>query len=222
MCGRYAISSAAFRQVGPFDVREWFEDSFESRSGLSPRFNIAPSQDAPVLFGDSGMDMSLMRWGLAPAWSTDPKRGPINARGETVASQPMFQAAFKRRRCVVPASGFYEWQGSKPPKQPWYITAGDGLGLLLGGVWEEREFEGRNWRTFAIVTTSPNGVMREIHDRMPVILSGGDARRWIEGEVDEARELIGACDDDWLRAWRVSTRVNSPRHDAPDLIEPVE
>ncbi len=219
MCGRYAIGAPSFRSVGPFEVREWFENE----AGAFGRYNIAPSQDAPVLFEqDDGLEMAMMRWGLAPSWSKDPKRGPINARGETVATQPMFRAAFKRRRCVVPASGFYEWQGERPPKQPWYITAADGLGLLLAGVWEDREFDGRPWRTYSIVTTAPNGLMRGIHDRMPVILSGDDAQRWIESAPEEAHGLIRSCDEDWLEAWRVSTRVNSPRHDAPDLLEPVK
>lgn len=228
MCGRFAISSPAFHQVGPFNVREWFEHESGPAGRWRPRFNIAPTQDAPILFCQSSLhdrplalDIQPMRWGLAPPWSRDPKRGPINARCETIATQPMFRAAFRQRRCAVPVSGFYEWQGADAPKQPWYISASDGMGLYLAGVWEIREDDARALRTFSIITTTPNDLMRPIHDRMPAILTPQDAERWLDPSLEpgEARAMLAPCDPELLRAWRVSSRVNSPRHDDPSLIE---
>lgn len=234
MCGRFAISSPAFHQIGPFDVREWFERESGAAGLWRPRFNIAPTQDTPVVVCPSNDQrgasasviaephIEMMRWGLAPPWSRDPKRGPINARAETIATQPMFRVAFRQRRCVVPATGFYEWQGGDAPKQPWFISARDEMGLFFAGVWEIRTDEGRTLRSFAIVTTTPNEIMRPIHERMPAILTPAGAERWLDPSLEPGvvHQLLAPCDPGLLRAWRVSTRVNSPRHDEPTLIEP--
>lgn len=223
MCGRYAISSPAFAQVGPFRVREWFEHELAA-GRWHWRFNIAPLQKAPVLIHAGEISMGMLRWGLVPPWARDPSRGPINARAETVHSQPMFRGAFRRRRCLVPATGFYEWQGRERPKQPWFITSGNGSGLYFAGLWEERLDDDGSLRTYTIITTKPNELVRPLHDRMPVILSPGEGERWIDPEMppDEARELLRPCEASLLRAWRVSTRVNNPKREDPSLIEPID
>lgn len=195
---------------------------------LPVRYNIAPTQQAPVVrtTPEGGRAVHMLRWGLVPSWAEDSKIGNtmINARGETLAAKPAFRTAFKRRRCIVPASGFYEWkkcEGSKA-KQPYYITASDEGPLMLGGLWESwTSPEGEIVRTFTIITTTPNAMMAEIHDRMPVVLGASAIDRWLDPSVEDVSALVRPYPVELMLAKPVSTLVNSPRNEDPACIQPV-
>lgn len=173
-----------------------------------------------------------MSWGLIPSWAKDAKIGysTINARGETVAEKPSFRAAFRKRRCLVPVTGFYEWkrppEGSKAAKRPFAIHSEEEKGILsLAGLWEEWKPapDVEPVRTFAIVTTSPNAVMKPIHDRMPVILSPEQEQVWLDekSDAEELQKLIAPCPARWLKAHEISTLVNSPKNNSPEVLEPL-
>lgn len=207
---------------------------------LPLRYNVAPSQSAPAVILDrdgGGWRVDMLGWGLVPSWAKDPEgsdlRRPINARSETAASSPMFRGPMRKRRCVVPASGFYEWQargggGERQTKQPWYITPADGEVFAMAGVWDEWRGRGDGGgagaalRTFAILTTGANDAMKPIHDRMPVMLTREGVAAWLDGGVEDAaalRPLLRPCGDEALRLRRVGTWVNSPAHDDARCIE---
>ena len=189
------------------------------------RFNIAPTQEAPVvrLSPSSGREIAMLRWGLVPAWAKDLSAGTkmINARGEGVHEKPAFREAAQRRRCLVPATGFFEWKPVGKRKQPFAITLADRPLFAFAGLWE-------SWRsprggeapveTFTIVTTDANDAVREVHDRMPVILPRDAEDAWLEGESEAARALLkpyaGAMN---LRA--VGSRVSDPRVDVPECLD---
>ena len=207
-------------------MRSIFEFSSSGRE-IIPRFNIAPTTQIPVirLREDGQRELIEMRWGLVPLWSRPGDKLPllINARAETVSSKPAFREAFKSRRCIVPASGYYEWQ--KLPggaKQPFYITRRDGLPIGFAGLWENaKEVHG----TVAIVTTAASEETQQIHDRMPVILGKPDFARWLASEPlgkQEAGRLLASPPAGSLVAWAVSTRVNNVRHDDAGLINEIE
>lgn len=189
-------------------------------------WNAAPTQQAGVVVAASnGALYAEMRWGLVPAWADAIAIGArlINARAETIAEKPAFRSAFRQRRCVVPASGFYEWRKGKQaggaPKQPCYVTMASGEPMSFAGLWERwRPEGGAEILSFTIITTGANPLIAPIHDRMPVILSREGARDWL-ANADAA--LLRPCPAAWLRAWPVSARVNSPRNDDPNLIDPV-
>ena len=216
MCGRYV-------QTMPAEVLRQLFQTAGAPPNLAPSWNVAPTQAAPVVrrhpeTGERRLD--LLRWGLLPRWSKDPKgaRQPINARAETVASSPMFHEAFAKRRCLVPADAFYEWKvepGSG--KQSMAIAPKSGEGMAFAGIWEGCRGEGGEAvRTFAIVTTDANATMRAVHDRMPVVLAPDDWAEWLEGEDPAA--LLRPAPDDLLRFWPVSKAVNSPRNNGPELL----
>ncbi len=216
MCGRYV-------QTLPAEVlRQLFRTS-GAPPNLAPSWNVAPTQAAPVVrrppeTGERRLD--LLRWGLLPRWSKDPKgaRQPINARAETVASSPMFHEAFAKRRCLLPADALYEWKVQPGGgKQPVAVAPRSGEGMAFAGIWEGWRGEGGEVvRTFAIVTTDANAPMRAIHDRMPVVLAPDDWAEWLEGEDPAA--LLRPAPDDLLRFWPVSKAVNSPRNNGPELL----
>ena len=200
---------------------------FEERPNLPARYNVAPSQDVPIVRLNrerTGRELALVRWGLIPYWAKDPAIGNklINARAESVATRPAFREAFQRRRCLVPANGFYEWEKRGRARQPWLIRARGGGLLAFAGVWERwRPPEGEPVHSCAIITGPPNALAGRFHDRMPVILSSDEFEAWLRAEPDEALGLLGPCPDDWLEAFPVSPRVNSPDNDDPELIEPL-
>lgn len=205
--------------------------------GVGPRWNISPTQAViAVIAGRHGdgdapeRSLAWLRWGLVPPWTRDQTaaRGLINARAETVSSKPSFRRAFARRRCILPADGFYEWQaGEKPGERrrriPYYARASDGDLLALGAVWEERHSPGGVvLGSCAILTTAANAALAQVHDRMPVLLPRSAWDRWLAPEpLDEASrdELLRPAADDLLVTERVSTKVNDPRADGPFLIE---
>ena len=196
---------------------------------IAPRYNIAPTQPIVVVrVGDKGRELLPMRWGLLPSWVKDPNDFPllINARAEGIAQKPSFRAAFKRRRCLVPASGFYEWQatGGKT-KQPYWIAPENGGLIAFAGLWETWiGADGSEIDTAAIVTRDANAALQPIHHRMPVLIEPGDFDLWLSDSVDPkaAETLLTAPPDDRLSAVPVSTRVNRVANDDASLWEPVE
>lgn len=216
MCGRYSLTTPVEAVGRLFEVAE--------RPNLPPRYNIAPSQQAPVVRADAagGRVLAPMRWGLIPSWAKEAKIGyrMINARAETVAGKPAFRGAFRHRRCLVPADGFYEWRKLGATKQPYRITRADGAPFAFAGLWERwRAPDGAVIDSFTIITTVANETLRPIHERMPVILDPADFGAWLEaGGVGRLVPYAGAE----LAAIPVSTRVNSPKNDDPACIAPLE
>ncbi len=218
MCGRYALSSPVESLEAQFEA--------EARALLTPRYNIAPTTPVPVVRnGGPGRVIVLQHWGLIPSWSKDPAMGArmANARGETVVEKPSFRGPFRRNRCIIPADGFYEWRAGTP-KQPFCIRlAGGGL-LGFAGLWDHWEGPDGAVDSCTIITTSANGAMAPIHDRMPVILAPEDYARWLDPATpaEALRELLRPCPDAWLQLAPVSTRVGNVRNDDPDLMEPID
>jgi putative SOS response-associated peptidase YedK len=219
MCGRFVLN------VDPAMLQTAFDLS--SVPQFAPRYNIAPTQAAPVITNENPKDAELYQWGLIPSWAKDVSVGSkmINARAETVEEKPAFRAAFKRRRCIIPASGFYEWQQRDDGKQPMYIHLKDDPLFGMAGLWEVwRDPEGKELRTFTILTTAANDFMRPIHDRMPVILKPEHYALWLEVDEQAApnlRDLFKGVDADDMTAHDVSKAVNRPAVDMPNLILPV-
>jgi putative SOS response-associated peptidase YedK len=224
MCGRYTLSIPLSNLVDAFDVDP---PDFQ----YPPRFNIAPSQDAPVIAQDSeGRRMGLLKWGLVPFWAKDPKIGNrmINARAETAADKPAFRQAFRKRRCLVPADGFFEWKkvepaGGQPSKIPYWIHRADTSPFVMAGLWERWEpQQGSPLHTFTILTTDAVPEIRPIHPRMPVILSRDSAEEWLApGARPEKLTSLLRPFRGGLHSHPVSTVVNSPRNDGPECIESV-
>jgi putative SOS response-associated peptidase YedK len=223
MCGRYTLSTPADILQAIFRVTEWVR--------MRARYNIAPMQEAPVVRlareGDE-REAALAKWGLVPHWADDPSIGNrmINARSETASSKPAFRDAFRKRRCLVPADGFYEWQTTDAGKRPMLIKRASDRPLAFAGlwsVWSPKEDDADRLETYTILTTSANATLRPVHDRMPVILDERDFAAWLDPDasVERLESLLRPCPDDALAMRRVSTRVNSPRNDDPSLLEPV-
>ncbi len=217
MCGRYTLFSE------PAALAEQFGVAIPAP--YAPRYNIAPSQ--PVLVVRSENDArhsALLDWGLLPSWSKDPRgsRRPINARAETVAEKPSFRTAFRRRRCLVPADGYYEWSSSGGAKQPWFIRRTDQRCFAIAGLWEYWQRDGAVIESCCLLTCAANPRVAGIHHRMPVIIEPSAYATWL-GEVDEPAalaRLLSAADDDALTMQAVSKRVNSPANDGPECIQP--
>ncbi len=222
MCGRYVLKHE------PFQLQEWFDAEFMPVYDL--HYNIAPSSTiVAVRAGARSRAGSLMRWGFIPSWAKDLASIPMlnNARGETVAEKPMFRQAFRRRRCLVPASGFYEWKAvpGQRSKQPFYISFRDGTPMSFAGLWESaRNAQGAMIDTCTIVTTDANAVLEPIHRRMPVLLDRSDWDTWLSADPvpdHTLRELIRPFDADRMQAWGVEHAVNKVINDSPSLLLPI-
>lgn len=222
MCGRYTLAAQLDLITDRFllkrvDVKQAF------------RYNIAPTQLAPVIRQtDSGRTLSMMRWGLVPFWAKDESIGNklINARGETLAEKPSFKRSLERKRCIVPADGFYEWKKSKDgkSKRPMRIVVGQGDLFGFAGLWDRwKSPDGQVIESFTIITTEPNKTVSPIHDRMPVILTRESEDHWIDPEIIKPELLTPLLMpyQGEMRGYEVSTAVNSPSNDFPSLIEPV-
>lgn len=218
MCGRYVLKQT------PAKLKEYF--SLDEVADFAPHYNIPPGTDIPVIrqSPEGKRVLHLLRWGLVPHWAKDPSIGNKlnNARGETVAEKPSFRDAFKRRRCIIPADGFYEWKTEGRVKQPYYVSLKSGEPLAMGGLWESwRGPDGEILRTACIITTGPNEVMTPIHDRMPVILRQEDWQAWLNAPEDEVQGMVRPYDAEPMQAWPVSRRVSKTVDDNADLIEPI-
>ena len=222
MCGRYTLT------VTPEKLRELF--GFDVTPNLQPRFNIAPTQLAPVVrAGGGGRRIDLMRWGLVPSWSKDTSIASklINARGETLSDKPSFRDAFAQRRCLVPADGFYEWRKEGEGKQPFRIGMKGGAPFAFAGLWEswtapaDADNAGETVETFSVVTTAANARLRPIHHRMPVIVDPADYDSWLTGASEAAQAVIRPFPPDDMAFYRVTTRVNSVRNDDEGCVAPL-
>jgi putative SOS response-associated peptidase YedK len=216
MCGRYTLST-------PADVlAELFE--LEVVPALRPRYNIAPTQNAPIVRskGES-RKLDLLRWGLIPHWAKEKSMGNrmINARSETVADKPSFRSSFKRQRCLVPADGFYEWKIDGSVKQPYHIRLKDGRPFAMAGLWSRwQDPEGEDILTYTILTTEPNPLLADIHNRMPVILPPDAYDIWLgESSREDLQALLQSYPAADMEAGPVSRLVNNPTHDDPRCIE---
>ena len=219
MCGRFAITL-------PDDA---MAKIFEAMPGNDlphvPNYNVCPTNDVHVIRSEDGTRLLVsMRWGFIPQWYKAPNDGPllINARAETIAEKPAFRGACRERRCLIPASGFYEWTKTEDGKRlPWYIAPARDEVLALAGIWQDWEREGQRFRTCAIVTTSANAEMAQVHHRMPVMLQPKDWGLWLGEEGRGAAKLMRAAPDATLQVQRVDPAVNSNRAEGPELIEPI-
>ncbi len=219
MCGRFAIVSPVHELIEAFGLALAPDD-------LPPKYNAAPSQRLPVIPNRSPRALELFRWGLVPFWAKEAKIGNrmINARSETLADKPSFKNALKRRRCLVPADGFYEWKKTADGKQPHFIKLRSGAPMALAGLWERWDKGDEPLFSFTIVTTTPNPLMAKLHHRMPVILPERAWARWLDPDPVTPGALAGMFEPypaDEMEAFAVSTRVNSPANDGPQLIQPV-
>ncbi len=221
MCGRYSLTADAESIQLAFNLDEvggWAQ----------PRYNIAPTQQVPVITDREPKRLSSMKWGLLPSWAKDPKLGSrmINARSETAAEKPSFRAAFKRQRCLIPADGYYEWTKRGKRKTPYYIQHAQRRLFAFAGLWESWRQPDDTWlQTCAILTTAANDKVRPIHHRMTVILEPEDYETWLaprELLPPEWQPLMAGPRADQLRFHEVSTQVNSPANDNPRLVAPFE
>ncbi len=199
-----------------------------SSPDLPPRYNIAPSQQIAAVRQQNGGDRELtfLQWGLIPSWSKDPAIGykMINARSETVHEKPSFKQAFLARRCIIPASGFFEWEKVGKEKVPHYIHLRDGDVMSLAGLWERwKSPEGRELETCTILTTAANSLIKKVHDRMPVILHRAEFDIWLNREIDDINrltELFHPYPSDQLEEYVVTKAVSSPSNDSSECIIP--
>jgi len=220
MCGRFTITIEAsyFQQelnLGSIP-KEW-----------KPRYNVAPSQDIPIVLNKETRDVEMLRWGLIPFWAKDEKIGyrMINARSETIQEKPSFRNAFKQRRCLVLADGFYEWQkqDGKAPKVPFYFQLADGAPFAFAGIWETwKPPEGDPLRSCSIITTEPNSLVAMAHNRMPVMLDKQIMWGWLEDKPPHAlQSMLAPYPAEKMRALPVGLAVNNPKNDSAECVRPL-
>jgi putative SOS response-associated peptidase YedK len=235
MCGRYSLFTPQDELVDRFGATP--------ERPLEPRYNCSPGQALPVVTDEAPDTMRLFEWGLVPAWAESKSdAGFINARSETVREKRSFAEAFERRRCLVPADGFYEWTETESGKQPYRVALEDDRPFAMAGIWERwypkrrqsglTEFgsggaddldpESTVVETFAVLTTEPNTTVSRLHDRMAVVLAPDEESTWLGADPEAAHALLDPYPDASMQAYPVSTRVNSPHNDDPSLVEAVE
>ncbi len=218
MCGRFAFYSPSEATAALFGVH--------TELTIEARYNIAPTQYIAAIRVNEpqSRELVMLRWGLVPSWAKDPGIGNrmINARAETVAEKPSYRSAYKHRRCLILASGFYEWRKDNTGKTPYFITTADESPFALAGIWEHwlSKESGEALQTTTIITAAANEFMTNLHHRMPVILQAEGADRWLSGDNDLIHD-IGA-NTPALKAWPVDRRVNNVRNEGPELVESVK
>jgi len=217
MCGRFALALT----VG-FGERFGVDDTGLS---LSPRYNITPSQQVPIVYTTHAGERVVrpMMWGLVPSWTRDTTgaRPIVNARADTLTERPSFRGPLTRHRCLVPATGFYEWGKSGTQKVPYYIRRRDEAAFAFAGLFDVLRGRDPSLWTFTIITTDPNALVARIHDRMPAILRPEDEARWIApGLIDEGeqKEILSPFPQDLLEAYPVSRAINDPLQEGPHLV----
>ena len=221
MCGRFTLS------LNLEGLEERFDFKAKEISHAS-RYNIAPSQGVLSVINDGEKHAELLKWGLIPSWSKDAAIGNrmINARAETVAEKPSFRSAFKKKRCLILADGYYEWKKGGKTKTPFYIRFKSHEPFGFAGLWEMWEDpSGESIRTCTIITTTPNDIMESIHQRMPVILPREAESTWLDSAIQDPKELtplLSSYPSESMEAYAISTMVNSPKNDTPDIITPVD
>ncbi|WP_321342507.1 SOS response-associated peptidase [Breoghania sp.] len=222
MCGRYSLTAS------PEEVRALF--GYEEQPNFPPRYNIAPTQPIAIVRKELGAShFALARWGLMPGWVKDPASFSllINARAETAAEKPAFRGSMRHHRCLVPATGFYEWRKmGDGPKQPYWIAPREGGIVAFAGLWSDWSgADGSQVDTAAILTTAANATLKPIHHRMPAVIAPADFERWLDcanGEPRHVQDLLKPPPDDLFHAVPVSTRVNAVRNDDPGIQQEVE
>ena len=223
MCGRFTLTA------DPADLQEAFQWVNFGNANITPRYNIAPTQGIPVVTNNGENKLDFFTWGLVPFWAKDPSIGSrmINARSETLAEKPSFRNAYKRRRCLVLADGFYEWQKTlnSKVKIPTYIRMKDGAPFAFAGLWENwNSPDGSQILSTTIITTNPNQLIAPIHNRMPVIIPKDSYQTWLttsEIKPEEMNPLLCPYDHTLMDAYQVSKLVNSPKNETPDCIRPI-
>jgi putative SOS response-associated peptidase YedK len=221
MCGRFALKAP------PRSIQEHFH--LPETIDLSPRYNIAPSQPIAVvrhLPGKNFRQLDMLRWGLIPHWAKDMNIGHklINARSETLAPKPSFRTSFKRRRCLIAADGFYEWKHSGKTKQPYFVQLNTGNIFGFAGLWESwKSPDGNIVESCTVITTSPNELISEIHDRMPVILHPEDYETWLGDSslMNSLQHLLMPYPADEMEIFQVNSEVNNPKNDSPSCLAPL-
>ena len=223
MCGRFTLTQSSEAIADTFDLADV--------PTIAPRYNIAPTQPISVIRSpdaNADREFTYLTWGLVPSWSKDPSIGArlINARAETVAEKPSFRAAFKRRRCLIAADGFYEWQRSPEGKQPYYFHLDHHRPFGFAGLWEHWENgNGDVIESCTILTTEANDVLRPIHDRMPVIVSPDDYDLWLDPTLEKSDRLYAILhpySEAEMVSYPVSAKVNNPRNDSPECIQALD
>ena len=219
MCGRFTIAIAVgwsdrFQVEGPFPP-------------IQPHYNIAPTQMVPIIVHESPNCIVMMQWGLVPYWAKDPKIGSrmINARAETLAEKSAFRFPLQKHRCLVPATGFYEWKKTARGRVPYYLCLKDHSLFSFAGLYDHwRSPDGQNLTTFTIVTTEPNSLVNPLHDRMPAMLRREHESLWLQPEplsIDELYDVLKMYPEETMEAYQVSSAVNTPANDSEDLIKPI-
>lgn len=195
---------------------------------LNPRYNIPPSSPVAVVVqaGSGVREVRFMRWGLVPSWATDPAIGTkmINARSETASERPSFRSALRRRRCLIPADGFFEWRQEGSVKQPYFIEMNDGAPFGMAGLWDFWEGPDGAFESCTILTTGPNATLAPIHDRMPVILPRAAFAQWLDPSrvsVEGIAALMAPYTERPMHAYAVDRRMSNPRFDSPQAVEPI-
>jgi len=218
MCGRFAFATKRETLKKQFKVDNLLDDPPVS-------YNVAPTQQIPIIREEPGAGrlISTAHWGLIPFWAKDRKMAhqTINARAETARNKPSFRHCFRRKRCIIPASGFFEWHTLGELKQPHYISLRDKSLLGLAGLWDTWENDGEIMESCTIVTTTANSFMEPIHKRMPVILTDEDHADWLDASNENPEHLLKQFPSEKMQSWAVSSRVGNPRNNLPELIEPV-
>jgi len=221
VCGRYSQTHSLQHLEAAFNARL----NAGIRQRVTTRYNIAPSQEVAVVrTTDKGRELVALRWGLIPSWMKDiPKSAPlINARAETVASKPAFRTAYKRRRCLVPADGFYEWKQDGASKQPYYIHLPDNAVFGFAGLWEHWEKDHQHIESCTLLTTDANPAIQSIHARMPIIIAPQDYALWLGEQQGDVNALLQAHANDKLISYPISRHVNSPKNDDAQCVEPLK
>lgn len=225
MCGRYTLYAS------PSELGEIFRIDAGAIPDFPARYNIAPTDPGLIVRASAGngartREAGMLRWGLVPHWVDDPDDFPtlINARSETVREKASFRDAFRRRRCLVPASGFYEWQ-KRNGKQPYHFRRSDGRPLALAGLWERWGRDGEaDLESYTILTTDANDLVEPVHPRMPVVLDEEAAEAWLDpdGDGDRLAKLLRPAPEEELEAYPVTRKMNSPAFDEPGAVEPLD